>query len=163
MSSPNFEAYRRPTVNKNKMETFKPPRQFVQHPHYSRARQEALAALDLAAIDASAVKPGVVAATTGQAAYRYIDASITAALATYAQTHEGHYPGVALDVMAPFNDHALGDPAAAGGPAGPRLLRQGGTPGPGGDEALVKTWFVRQRLPVMQCPSEITDNVMYLL
>jgi len=46
-----------------------------------------------------------------EAAVKTQCASITAALATYAQTHEGNYPGVALDVMAPFTDHALGDPA----------------------------------------------------
>jgi len=51
-------------------------------------------------------------------------ANIETALANYAQSHGGNYPGVALDVMAPFADHALGDPAlydgsnAIGAPSG---------------------------------------------
>jgi prepilin-type N-terminal cleavage/methylation domain-containing protein len=38
-------------------------------------------------------------------------ANIETALANYAQNHGGNYPGVAVDVMSPFADHALGDPA----------------------------------------------------
>jgi prepilin-type N-terminal cleavage/methylation domain-containing protein len=38
-------------------------------------------------------------------------ANIETALANYAQSHGGNYPGVAIDVMSPFADHALGDPA----------------------------------------------------
>jgi prepilin-type N-terminal cleavage/methylation domain-containing protein len=38
-------------------------------------------------------------------------ANIETALANYAQSHGGNYPGVAVDVMSPFADHALGDPA----------------------------------------------------
>jgi len=38
-------------------------------------------------------------------------ANIETALANYAQSHNGAYPGVALDCMSPFGDHALGDPA----------------------------------------------------
>lgn len=45
-----------------------------------------------------------------EAAVKTQCASIEAALATYAQNHDGNYPGVAIDVMAPFADHALGDP-----------------------------------------------------
>ena len=37
-------------------------------------------------------------------------ASIESGLATYAQNHNGNYPGVAIDVMSSFADHALGDP-----------------------------------------------------
>lgn len=37
-------------------------------------------------------------------------ATIETGLANYAQNHNGQYPGVAIDVMAPFTDHALGDP-----------------------------------------------------
>jgi len=37
-------------------------------------------------------------------------ASIESGLATFAQNHGGNYPGVALDVMSSFADHALGDP-----------------------------------------------------
>lgn len=53
-----------------------------------------------------------------EAAVKTQCASIEAALATYAQNHGGNYPGVAIDVKAPFNDHALGDPEiyASGGP-----------------------------------------------
>jgi prepilin-type N-terminal cleavage/methylation domain-containing protein len=42
---------------------------------------------------------------------------IETALANYAQNHNGNYPGVALDAMATFSDHALGDPVfyASGG------------------------------------------------
>ena len=40
-------------------------------------------------------------------------ANIQAALANYAQSNNGSYPGVALDVMAPFSDHALGDNTGA--------------------------------------------------
>lgn len=42
---------------------------------------------------------------------------IETGLANYAQNHNGNYPGVALDPMATFQDHALGDPAfyASGG------------------------------------------------
>jgi prepilin-type N-terminal cleavage/methylation domain-containing protein len=45
-----------------------------------------------------------------EAAVKTQCASIETALATYAQNHGGNYPGVAIDVMAPFADHALGDP-----------------------------------------------------
>lgn len=52
-----------------------------------------------------------------EAAVKTQCASIETALATYAQNHGGNYPGVAIDVKSPFNDHALGDPAifASGG------------------------------------------------
>ncbi|MCB1219485.1 MAG: type II secretion system protein [Planctomycetales bacterium] len=36
-------------------------------------------------------------------------ANIEVALASYAQNHEGNYPGVAIDIMAPWEWHALGD------------------------------------------------------
>jgi prepilin-type N-terminal cleavage/methylation domain-containing protein len=42
-------------------------------------------------------------------------ASIEAALSTYAASHDGNYPGVAVDVMAPYPDHALGDPTLYAG------------------------------------------------
>ena len=44
-------------------------------------------------------------------------ANIESALAAYAQNHNGNYPGVAVDIIAPWPDHALGDPTlfAAGG------------------------------------------------
>ncbi len=45
-----------------------------------------------------------------EAAVKTNCANIDTALANYAQNHGGNYPGVALDVMAPFTDHALGDP-----------------------------------------------------
>jgi prepilin-type N-terminal cleavage/methylation domain-containing protein len=35
---------------------------------------------------------------------------IETALANYAQNHNGNYPGLAVDVMAQWGDHALGDP-----------------------------------------------------
>lgn len=36
--------------------------------------------------------------------------AIEQALSSYAASHDGNYPGVAIDVMAPYPDHALGDP-----------------------------------------------------
>jgi prepilin-type N-terminal cleavage/methylation domain-containing protein len=45
-------------------------------------------------------------------------ANIETGLANYAQNHNGLYPGVALDVMAPFSDHALGDPGLYSGSPG---------------------------------------------
>lgn len=38
-------------------------------------------------------------------------ANIEASLANYAQNHGGNYPGTAIDVMAPWADYGLGDPA----------------------------------------------------
>jgi prepilin-type N-terminal cleavage/methylation domain-containing protein len=38
-------------------------------------------------------------------------ATIETSLSQYAQSHNGNYPGLATDVMSPFSDHALGDPA----------------------------------------------------
>jgi prepilin-type N-terminal cleavage/methylation domain-containing protein len=46
-----------------------------------------------------------------EAAVRTNCANIETGLANYAQNHGGNYPGVALDIMAPFADHALGDPS----------------------------------------------------
>lgn len=46
-----------------------------------------------------------------EAAVKTQCASIEASLATYAQNHNGNFPAVAIDVMAPFADHALSDPA----------------------------------------------------
>jgi prepilin-type N-terminal cleavage/methylation domain-containing protein len=37
-------------------------------------------------------------------------ANIESALAAYAQNHNGNYPGTAVDIIAPWPDHALGDP-----------------------------------------------------
>jgi len=51
-----------------------------------------------------------VQARAKEAAVKTHCASIEASLANYAQSHNGNYPGVALDVMAPWTDHALGDP-----------------------------------------------------
>lgn len=45
-------------------------------------------------------------------------ANIETALANYAQNHNGLYPGVAIDVMAPYTDHALGDPQLYDGDPG---------------------------------------------
>jgi prepilin-type N-terminal cleavage/methylation domain-containing protein len=44
-----------------------------------------------------------------EAAVKTQAANIEAGLANFAQNHGGNYPGVALDVMAPYSDHALGD------------------------------------------------------
>jgi len=46
-----------------------------------------------------------------EAAVKADCANIETGLANYAQSHGGNYPGVALDVMAPFGDHGLGDGA----------------------------------------------------
>ena len=44
-----------------------------------------------------------------EAAVKTQAANIEQALANYAQNHGGNYPGIALDVMAPYTDHGLGD------------------------------------------------------
>lgn len=44
-----------------------------------------------------------------EAAVRTNCANIETGLANFAQNHGGNYPGVALDAMSPFSDHALGD------------------------------------------------------
>jgi prepilin-type N-terminal cleavage/methylation domain-containing protein len=55
-----------------------------------------------------------------EAAVKAQCSGIESALAAYAQNHGGNYPGVAVDVMAPWADHDLGDPALfAGGGDGP--------------------------------------------
>lgn len=41
-------------------------------------------------------------------------ANIELSLNNFAQNHNGNYPGVALDVMAPYSDHSLGDAALMG-------------------------------------------------
>jgi prepilin-type N-terminal cleavage/methylation domain-containing protein len=51
-----------------------------------------------------------------EAAIKTNCANIETGLANYAQNHGGNYPGVAIDVMAPFPDHALGDPVFYIGP-----------------------------------------------
>ncbi len=45
------------------------------------------------------------------AAVKEYCSAIEQALASFALAHDGNYPGVALDVMAPYPIHALGDPA----------------------------------------------------
>ncbi len=52
-----------------------------------------------------------------EAAIKAQMSGVETGLANYAQNHNGNYPGVALDAMATFSDHALGDPTfyAAGG------------------------------------------------
>ncbi|MEZ5337721.1 MAG: type II secretion system protein [bacterium] len=52
-----------------------------------------------------------------EAAIKAQMSGIETGLANYAQNHNGNYPGVALDAMATYQDHALGDPAfySAGG------------------------------------------------
>lgn len=52
-----------------------------------------------------------------EAAIKAQMSGIETGLANYAQNNNGNYPGVALDPMATFSDHALGDPTfyAAGG------------------------------------------------
>lgn len=54
-----------------------------------------------------------------EAAIKAQMSGIETGLANYAQNHNGNYPGVALDAMATWSDHALGDPVFyAGGGAG---------------------------------------------
>lgn len=55
-------------------------------------------------------------------------ASIEAALANFAANHDGHYPGSAVDIMTPFPEYGLGDPAFSVG-ASPALPPN--NPGPG--------------------------------
>ncbi len=43
-------------------------------------------------------------------AVKQYGSSIEQALANFAASHDGNYPGVAIDVMAPFPNHGLGDP-----------------------------------------------------
>ena len=50
-----------------------------------------------------------------EAAIKAQCSGIESALAAYAQNHGGNYPGLAVDVMAPWPDHALGDPQIYGG------------------------------------------------
>jgi prepilin-type N-terminal cleavage/methylation domain-containing protein len=45
-----------------------------------------------------------------EAAVKTQCANIEVALSNFAQNHGGNYPGVAIDIMAPYSDHALGDP-----------------------------------------------------
>lgn len=48
-------------------------------------------------------------------------ASLEAALGNYAANHNGHYPGSAVDIMAPYPNYGLGDPdfVAGSSPASP--------------------------------------------
>jgi prepilin-type N-terminal cleavage/methylation domain-containing protein len=61
-----------------------------------------------------------------EAAIKAQCANLEAGLAAFAQNHGGNYPGVAVDVMAPWADHALGDPALMAGGGGGTF---GDTPG----------------------------------
>ncbi len=54
---------------------------------------------------------GKARAKAQEAAVKVNCANIESALASYAASHDGNYPGAAIDVMAPYPDHALGDPA----------------------------------------------------
>src|SRR5438132_11089496 len=68
----------------------------------------------------AALVPAVRGAQTKakEAAVKTQCASMETSLAAYAQNHGGNYPGVALDIMSPYADHALGDPALyTGAPA----------------------------------------------
>jgi prepilin-type N-terminal cleavage/methylation domain-containing protein len=80
-------------------------------------------------------------------------ASIEAALSTYAAANGGNYPGVALDVMAPYPDFALGDPA----------LYAANTPPPGGFTYGVLGGtgsFNPSTLPVRQQLKQVKDVVL---
>lgn len=73
---------------------------------------EMLVVLGIIGILIAALVPTVrgVQTRAKEAAVKTNCANIETALANYAQNHGGNYPGVALDVMAPFSDHDLGDP-----------------------------------------------------
>lgn len=62
---------------------------------------------------------GKARAKAQEAAVKVNCANIESALASFAASNDGHYPGVAIDVMAPHPDHALGDPAFYAGTAPP--------------------------------------------
>jgi prepilin-type N-terminal cleavage/methylation domain-containing protein len=53
-----------------------------------------------------------------EAAVKAQCANLEGSLASYAQNHGGNFPGVAVDVMAPWADHALGDPVIFAGGSG---------------------------------------------
>lgn len=80
-------------------------------------------------------------------------ASIEASLSNYAATHSGSYPGVAIDVMAPYSDFALGDPA----------LYAANMPPPGGFTYGVLGGtgsFNPSTLPVRQQLKQVKDVVL---
>ncbi len=80
-------------------------------------------------------------------------ASIRASLSTYAATHDGSFPGVALDVMAPYSNYALGDPA----------LYSAAIPPPGGFTYGVLGGtgsFNPSTLPVRQQLKQVKDMVL---
>jgi prepilin-type N-terminal cleavage/methylation domain-containing protein len=88
-----------------------------------------------------------------QAVVRANCASVEAALSNYAATKDGNYPGVALDVMAPYSNYALGDPA----------LYSATTPPPGGFTYGViggTGSFNPSTLPVRQQLKQVKDIVL---
>jgi len=79
--------------------------------------------------------------------------AIEQALSSYAASHDGNYPGVAVDVMAPYPDHALGDPG----------LYAGQFPPPGGFAHGViggKGANIQSTLPTMQLLKQVRDTVL---
>jgi prepilin-type N-terminal cleavage/methylation domain-containing protein len=76
---------------------------------------ELLVVIGIIGILIAALVPAARGAQTRakEAAVKTQAANIEATLAAYAQNHNGNYPGVATDVMAPYTDHALGDNGSA--------------------------------------------------
>ncbi|MDQ3023607.1 MAG: prepilin-type N-terminal cleavage/methylation domain-containing protein [bacterium] len=72
---------------------------------------ELLVVIGIIGILIAALIPAAKGAQTRakEAAVKTQAANIEAGLANFAQNHSGNYPGIALDVMAPYGDHGLGD------------------------------------------------------
>jgi prepilin-type N-terminal cleavage/methylation domain-containing protein len=72
---------------------------------------ELLVVIGIIGILIAALVPAAKGAQTRakEAAVKTQAANIEAGLANYAQNHGGDYPGIAIDVMAPYSDHGLGD------------------------------------------------------
>ncbi|OGK12078.1 MAG: hypothetical protein A2Y63_01125 [Candidatus Riflebacteria bacterium RBG_13_59_9] len=87
-------------------------------------------------------------------------ASIQTALANYAATHDGGYPGAAMDVMAPYPDFALGGPVPL---VGDPLYTAPDNPVPGGFAHGVlggTGCFNPSTLPVRQQLKQVKDTVL---
>jgi prepilin-type N-terminal cleavage/methylation domain-containing protein len=79
--------------------------------------------------------------------------AIEQALSSYAASHDGNFPGVAIDVMAPYPDHALGDP----------MLYAGQYPLVGGFAHAViggKGANIPSTAPALQLLKQVRDTVL---
>jgi prepilin-type N-terminal cleavage/methylation domain-containing protein len=78
---------------------------------------ELLVVIGIIGILIAALIPAAKGAQTKakESAVRTQAGNIELALNNFAQNHNGNYPGVAIDVMAPYGDHALGDDGLTNG------------------------------------------------